>query len=141
MNVEVNYLAVFLAALSSMVVGSIWYAPGVFGKTWAKLAKVEIGKKVPAADMAILLGTAFLLSLITAYVLAHVTYLSNSFFGNEFLQDALSTGFWVWLGFNAVRFVTHDMFERRRKKLTLLNIANEFVTIMLMALIIGLMGV
>lgn len=141
MNVEVNYLAVLLAGLSSMVVGSVWYAPGVFGKMWAKLAKVDMDRKVPAADMALLLGTAFLLSLITAFVLAHVTYLSNSFFGNDFLQDALSTGFWVWLGFNAVRFATHDMFETRRKKLTLINIANEFVTIMVMALIIGLMGV
>ena len=33
MDVEVNYLAVLLAAASSMVVGSIWYAKPVFGNT------------------------------------------------------------------------------------------------------------
>lgn len=138
MNVEVNYLAVLLAAMSSMVVGSIWYSMSVFGKSWAKLARVDMSKDVKSSELSVLLASTFVISLITAYVLAHVTHLSNSFFGNSYLQDALTTGFWVWLGFNAVRFATHDMFEGRPKKLTLINIANEFVTIMLMALVIGL---
>lgn len=140
MNVDVNYVAVFLAAVSSMVVGSVWYAQGVFGKAWASLAKVDLGKKVKNSEMVTLLGLTFLAALVTAYVLAHVTALSNAYFKNDFLQDALSTGFWVWLGFTALRFWTHDMFEGRRKKLTLLNVGNEFVTIMLMALVIGLVG-
>ena len=138
MDVEVNYLAVFLAGLSSMAVGSVWYAKSVFGKTWASLAKVDMNRTPKQGEMVWLLGTTFIISLVTAYVLAHVTFLSNHFFQNSFLQDALSTGFWVWLGFTALRFMTHDMFEGRRKKLTLLNIGNEFVTIMVMALIIGL---
>lgn len=141
MDVDVNYLAVFLAAASSMVVGSVWYAKSVFGGTWAKLAKVDMSKKIEPTKMAWLMGSVFLASLVTAYVLAHVTYLSNQFFGNDFLQDALMTGFWLWLGFTAARIYTHDAFEGRRKKLTLLNFGNELVTIMLMALIIGVMGV
>lgn len=141
MEVAVNYFAVFLAAGSSMVVGGIWYAQGVFGKTWAKLAKVDLKKKIDNKKMALLMGSVFVASLITAYVLAHVTYLSNQFFGNSFLHDALMTGFWLWLAFTAARIYTHDAFEGRRKKLTLLNFGNEFVTIMVMALIIGAMGV
>jgi hypothetical protein len=140
MEAEINYLAVLLAGVSSMVVGSIWYAKGVFGNTWAKLAKVDMSKQVSSGEMAKLMGLTFLASLVTAYVLAHVSYLSNQFFRNDFLQDALTTGFWVWLGFTAMRFWTHDMFEGRRKKLTLLNAGNEFVTVMVMALVIGLIG-
>lgn len=141
MDVSVNYWAVLLAAASSMVVGSIWYAQGVFGTVWGKLAKVDMNKKTSSSELTVLLGLTFLASLVTAYVLAHVTFLSNQFFGNNYLQDALSTAFWVWLGFTALRFFTHDLFEGRRKKLTLLNIGNEFTTIMVMALIIGSMGV
>lgn len=140
MQVEINYLAVLLAGVSSMVVGSIWYARGVFGNTWAKLAKVDLNKPTDSGKMATIMGLTFLASLVTAYVLAHVSYLSNQFYGNDFLQDALTTGFWVWLGFTALRFWTHDMFEGRRKKLTLLNAGNEFTTIMVMALVIGLVG-
>lgn len=141
MNVEVNYLAVFLAGVSSMVVGSIWYARSVFGNTWGKLAKVKMDNDYSGSQMGLLLGKTFLASLVTAYVLAHVSYLSNQFFQNDFLQDAVTTAFWVWLGFTALRFWTHDMFEGRPGKLTMLNISNELVTLLVMGIVIGLFGV
>lgn len=139
MEVQVNYLAVFLAMLSSMVVGSVWYARKVFGNTWAKLAKIDMDKDRGSVFKPI--ATTVVVSLITAYVLAHVAYLSNHFFENSFLQDSLMTAFWMWLGFTAARFITHDAFEGRPVKLTVLNIGNEFVTIMAMGLVIGLFGV
>jgi len=139
--VEVNYVAVLFAALSTMLVGSVWYTPAVFGKVWMKLAKVKSDKKMTGIQTTKLFGLTFLAALVSAYVLAHVTYLSNQFFGNTFLQDALSTGFWLWFGFTVARMLTHDLFEGRPGKLTLLNLGNEFVTVMVMALIIGLMGV
>ena len=139
--VEVNYVAVLFAALSTMLVGSVWYTPAVFGKVWMKLAKVKSDKKMTGAQMTKLFGLTFLAALVSAYVLAHVAYLSNQFFGNTFLQDTLSTGFWLWFGFTVARILTHDLFEGRPGKLTVLNLGNEFVTVMVMALIIGLMGV
>lgn len=139
MDVGVNYLAVFLAALSSMVVGSIWYAPKVFGTAWMKSAGLTEEKMRKGGMMPMV--WAFVLSLLTAYVLAHVTFLSNQFFGNSFLQDALSTAFWVWLGFVVTRIMTHNLFELKPAKLNLLALGNEFVTIMLMGLVIGLLGV
>jgi len=139
MEVNVNYLAVFLAAVTSMVVGSVWYAPGVLGTTWARLAKVNMKRQPGKYEMVRLLGTTFIISLVTAYVLAHVIFLSNNFFQNNYLQDALTTAFWLWLGINAVRFWTHDMFESRPGKLTLITVSNELVTLMVMALVIGLL--
>lgn len=141
MNVEINALAVFLAAASSMVVGAIWYSKSVFGTVWGKLAGVKMDRAPKASEMAWLMGTTFIASLVLAYVLAHVAYLSNQFFHNSFMHDALSTGFWLWLGLVVTRLYVHDAFEGRRKKLTFLNISHEFVTIMVMALIIGSMGI
>lgn len=140
MDVSVNFLAVLLAALSTMVVGSIWYAQGVFGKTWGKLAGVDMSKPPKSGEMVWLMGSTFVASLVTAYVLAHVAFLSNQFFQNEFWQDALTTAFWLWLGFIATRIYVHDAFEGRRKKLSVLNAAHELVTVLVMGLIIGLMG-
>lgn len=139
MEVQINYIAVVLAMLSSLVVGSIWYARAVFGNTWIKLAKIDMKKNSGSVFKPI--AITMLVSLITAFVLAHVTYLSNQFFENSFLQDALMTSLWMWLGFTAARFITHDAFEGRPEKLTALNLGNEFVTIMIMGLIIGLFGV
>jgi ABC-type Fe3+ transport system permease subunit len=136
MEVQVSWLAVVLAALSTMVVGSVWYMPKAFGNTWMKLAKVDPKKADNSATKAIIV--TLIVSFISAYVLAHVIYLANSFFGNSLLQDALTTAFWAWLGFTAARFITHDAFEGRPIKLTALNVAHEFVTFMVMGLVIGL---
>jgi hypothetical protein len=139
MSVEINYLAVLLAAMSSMVVGSLWYMPATFGNTWQKLSKVKMvdRSKMAPGQMIWIYGSVFVASLVTAYVLAHVTFLANKFFGNSFMSDALQTAFWLWLGFTAARLYVHDTFEMRRKKLTLLNAAHELVTVLVMALIIG----
>ena len=134
MDVQINLWAVIAATLSSMVVGSVWYAQGVFGKQWAKLAKVDMNK---GGNVAVPIITTLIVSFLTAYVLAHVTYLAHDFFKNSFLQDALTTAFWLWLGITAARFITHDAFEGRPPKLTILNVSHEFVTFMVLALIIG----
>jgi len=139
MEVEVNYWAVVAATVSSLVVGSMWYSRSVFGNMWIKLAKVDMKKNSKNAYVPIVV--TMVVSVITAYVLAHVTYLSNQFFHHSFMQDALTTAFWVWLGFTAARIITHDAFEGRPAKLTLLTVSHEFVTIMLMGAIIGWFGV
>lgn len=136
MEVQINMLAVALATLSSMVVGAVWYAPQAFGNKWLKL----IGKK--PKDMKSGAGPMLLtlvVSFFTAYVLAHVTFLSNHFFQNSFIHDAMMTGLWLWLGFVAARIVTHDAFEMRPRALTLMTISHEFLTVMVMAIIIGLL--
>ena len=138
MDVQVNIWAVVLAMVSSMIVGTIWYAQSVFGKTWAKLAKVNTSKKMSAFKP---IAITVVVSLITAYVLAHVAFLSNQHFHNSFMQDAITTAFWLWLGLTAARFITHDAFEGRPAMLTVLNCAHEFVTIMVMGVVIGWMGV
>lgn len=138
MEVEVNWLAVLLATASTMVVGSIWYTPKVFGNVWMKLAKID-RKKAEANGMKPILIT-IVVSFISAYVLAHVAYLVNAYYANSFLYDTLMTGFWLWLGFIAARMITHDAFEGRPAKLTVLNVVHEFVTVLVMALIIGLMA-
>lgn len=141
MEVDVNYLAVLLAAVSSLVVGAVWYTPRVFGTYWMKAAKVTMNRKMTPADNIRLFGLTFIASLVMAYVLAHVTFLSNQFFGGSFFASALSTAFWLWLGFTAVRFLTHDLFEGRPMKLTLVTVGNELATVLLMAVVIGLLGV
>jgi hypothetical protein len=135
MEVHVNWLAIVLATLSTMVVGSVWYARSVFGNTWIKLARLDTKKM---ADPKKAIGLTLVASFVTAYVLAHVAYLAHSFFGNSFLVDALETSLWVWLGFTACRVMTHDLFENRPLALTLMTVGHEFVTFLVMGLIIGL---
>ena len=45
---NINFLALLLAALSTLVVGFIWYNPKVFGNIWMKeagLTEIKFGEK------------------------------------------------------------------------------------------------
>jgi len=137
-EVNINWLAVIAAALTGMLVGAVWYSKTGFLKTWLQLTKLD-EKKLKQSGAGKEIAVSFVLALLTAYVLAHVTFLANAFFHNSFLFDALTTSLWLWLGLIAARFITHDLFERRPGKLTLLTISFELVTLLAMGLIIGIM--
>ena len=38
-QIDINFLAVLVATIVSMVLGALWYSPILFGKLWAKLSK------------------------------------------------------------------------------------------------------
>lgn len=136
MEVAINWWGVILATLSTLVVGSVWYTKKVFGNSWVKLiGKTE--KQLAEGGVRPIIVTV-IVSLVTAYVLAHVAFLSHKFFNNSWLQDSLTTAFWLWLGFVAARMITHDAFEHRPWRLTLMNTMHELVTLLVMGLIIGL---
>jgi hypothetical protein len=136
---EINIWAVLLATLSSMVVGSIWYTPKVFGNYWMRVAQVTPSGNSKDAVKPILI--TLLVSFVTAVVLAGAAALSQHFYGGNFLANTLITAVILWAGFTASRFITHDAFEGRPAGLTLLNCVHELVTLLVMALIIGLFGI
>lgn len=136
MDVQVNYLAVFLAAMFSMAVGFVWYAKPVFGNRWIKL--VGLNEKQQQEGAVVAIAGSFILALLTAYIIAHVTYISQAFYGVSFLSAGITTAFWLWLGIAMTTIVTHSLFEQRRKKLILLTVANQLVTFLAMGVIIGL---
>jgi hypothetical protein len=136
---EINIWAVLLATLSSMVVGSVWYTPKVFGNYWMKVAKVSPSGDAKDAVKPILI--TLVVSFVSALVLAGSAAISQHFYGGNFLANTLITAVILWAGFTAARFITHDAFEGRPAGLTVLNCAHELVTLVVMGLIIGLFGI
>ncbi|CAH0123190.1 DUF1761 domain-containing protein [Microbacterium sp. Bi121] len=132
---EINYWAVLLAMLSSMVVGSLWYTTKLFGTRWAKLANVDTDR--PGASAVWPIITTVIVSFVTAWVLAGASAIAWHFYGRSFLWGTIVTAILLWAGFTAARFITHDAFEGRPTALTTMNIAHELVTVVIMAVIIG----
>lgn len=132
---EINYIAVVLATLSSMLVGTIWYSPRVFGNYWMKAAAVTPSGKASDALRPILVTVV--VSFITALVLAGAAFIAFDFYGGSFFVNTVFTSIILWAGFTAARFITHDQFDGRPNGLTALNISHELVTLVIMAVIIG----
>ena len=132
---DINYFAVILATLSSMIVGSIWYTPKVFGNYWMRAANVTPSGKASDAVRPIVITV--IVSFVTAWVLAGAAFISWDFYGGSFFVNTLVTALILWAGFTAARFIAHDAFDGRPTGLTVLNVAHELVTIVIMAIIIG----
>lgn len=60
-------VAVAVAALSSFVVGGVWYGP-LFGKAWMRASGID-EEKAAQANMAKVMGLSFTLQLVAAAVL------------------------------------------------------------------------
>lgn len=137
MELTLNWLAIGLATLSSMVVGTIWYLPKVFGNRWQALTGKDPNN--PTSKAAAYGGT-FVASAITAIALAIAIEVAGAAFGGSFLVVALVAGAVLWAGFTSARILVHELFESRDLRIWVITAAYELVTILLMAAIIGVFG-
>ncbi len=136
MDVQVNLLGVLVAGLSSMVIGTFYYADSAFGSEWMKLAKID--KKHFQKQMPRLMPWIFVGALVTAYVVAYFAFLYHSFFGDSWLAASLSTSLILWLGLSATTLFIHDAMDQRRRMLTVISMANRLLSLLAMGAIIGL---
>jgi len=132
----INYLAVLVAAVASVVLGFVWYGP-LFGKTWAQLMGFDKKKMAEAKKKGMPKQTWVLMilgTLVTSYVLAHfVDYLDA-----VNVAGALQAGFWLWLGFIVPVQLGMVLWEGKPWKLYFLNAAYYLVNLSVMATILAL---
>lgn len=139
--VEVNFLAVIIAAVASMVLGFIYYHPSVLGKPWMKeMGYTKDSLKEAQKKMGKMYAISAVLAVITAYVLSHVMALSSAFFGAAGVMTGVTTGFWMWVGFIAPVQYTEVMFGGKSNKLFALNTGYQLASIILMGIVIGILG-
>jgi Protein of unknown function (DUF1761) len=135
MKVDINFWAVLLAGISSMIVGMIYYADQVFGKEWKKLAKIDTKKF--DKEMPKTMPVVFVAALIMAYVLAYVTFLYHNFFQNTWLGAGVITSLILWLGVSATTTYIHGSLEQRPRMLSVISLGNRLLSMLAMGLIIG----
>lgn len=138
MNPDVNFVAVLLAAVASMILGFLWYSQSMFGRKWmALMGYTEKDLKKEQQSMGPLYGLSFLGALVMAYVLSHVSSLSSAYFGNSFSSAALSSAFWMWLGFVATVQMTDTIFGSKKWGLYKINTLYQLASLLVMALVLG----
>jgi len=92
-----NFLAVGVSAISSFILGGLWYSPLLFGKVWMRETGIteETSKN---RNMAKIFGLAFIASLIIAFNLAMFLG-GNSTLGTGVLYGFLAGFGWVAMSF------------------------------------------
>ena len=80
---QINFLAVLVAALVPMVMGFIWYNPKVLGNAWMQAAGLN-EEKLKGGNMAVVFIVSFLLSFLLAFfiqsMVIHQFHIASVFF-------------------------------------------------------------
>lgn len=135
MEFGINYFAVLVAAIASMVIGSVWYGP-LFGKMFIeemgmnKLSPEEQERMRKSMTKAYVLQ--FLASLVMFFVLAWYVVTSV----HTGVMGGVANAFGLWLGF-VVPLALGNALWGGKMSLFWLNIGNMFVTLLTAGAIIG----
>jgi hypothetical protein len=132
-------LAVLLAAVSSMVVGTVWFQPRVFGDRWQAITGKNPSR--PRNPVGTYIGS-FVSAAVTATVLWAATAVVAAAMGDgdgtSPLLIALVTATVLWAGFTAAPTAVHYLFEGRGVRLFAINSLHQLATALVMAVIVGL---
>lgn len=124
---SLNWLAVFVAALSTFLIGGIWYA--VFEKGWMdanNFTKDYLLKR----NMALVFGLSFLLAFVMALNLV-------LFIGDGDVAFVAIAGFLAGFGWVALGIAIISLFENRSLKYILINGGYMVVSFTVMGIILG----
>lgn len=128
---QINWLAVVAAALSTFMVGGLWYSPILFGKVWLK-ANGFTEAQAQSFNKARAFGGALFLSLVMSANLA------------MFLADPTTTILWgitagalAGIGWAAAGLAVVALFENRSWSYILVNGGYLIVSFVLMGAILG----
>ena len=133
--VNINYLAVLVAAIVGFFVGYLWYSNALFGKMWRDLMGFDEKKMKQAMKkgMGKTMTIGFLSTLLMSYILAHFI----SYVQAQTAIDGILAGLWIWIGFVATIMIGMVMYEGKPMKLYCINSLYWLVTLCVMGAILA----
>jgi len=130
-HVDINYLAVIVCAIISMIVGALWYGP-LFGKEWMKLAgftEEDLKKGFnPAKTYSLAVAAHFFVALIISYFI--------DLFHATTIVDGLRIALTSWVGFVAAPMYVNFLFEKRSVKLLIINTGYNLVLLLIFGIVL-----
>ncbi len=131
MGSSFDYLAVFAAAVSAMLLGALWYSPVLFEKRWRDLTSTS--SDTDTRNPTFVYGSAFILLLAGAAVF-------HAFLGPEpELGFAIGVGLSAGIAWAAGSIWISYLFEGRSKGLYLINGGYHTLQFAIYGLVFGLM--
>jgi hypothetical protein len=127
---DVNYLAVVAAALSSFLLGGVWYSPLLFLKPW----NTAMGRAASSASghPARVFGLSFLFALVSAFVFAVLLGPTPE------LGPAIQLGVTIGVGFVVMSFGINYQFANRSFAALIIDGGYHVGQFVLFGIILGL---
>jgi uncharacterized protein DUF1761 len=133
---SLNLLAILVAAVSTMVVGFLWYSPILFAKPWMREMGYDPDDKAKVQEMQKSAGPAYLGSFIASLVSAFILALFFHWLHVQNLELGLLVAFHVWIGFVATVQLTGVLFMKQSMKLFAINTGYQLACYLAMGAIL-----
>lgn len=131
---DLNWVAVVVATVSSMVIGFLWYSPSLFGRQWEKLSGTKMGGSQKGTSQ------LYLLTTLAAFVLAWAVANLIKMMGVTTLGGGVQAGAILWLGFVASTSLPHYLFSGKPANLYFIDSGFHLVEMAVMGAILASMG-
>src|SRR5262245_35435771 len=128
---QINWLAVLVAAISTFLVGGLWYSPALFGRIWQR-ANGFTEEQVGGFNKARAFGGSFVLALIMSMNLA--MFLADP---KTTLVWGIAAGLLAGAGWVATGLAMTALFENRSWSYIFINSGYYIVSFALMGAILG----
>jgi len=132
---SINIPAVVVAAIATMIIGSLWYGP-IFGKPWAKMMGFDMEDKAAMEEMKKKAKPAYFWTFLGSIVLAIFLSAFGSTLGIAGMGEGLLLGFFAWLGFVATTMLANYLFSQREFKLYLIDSLYHLLNFLVMSAIV-----
>jgi hypothetical protein len=129
-DVDINYVAVVVAALVPMFLGALWYSTALFARPWMK-AVDRTQQELKGAQLGYVISA--LGALLMSYALARIDRWAEV----DDLWNGGLVGLLVWVGFVATVLAVTTYFSGRSLKLWLINAGYQLVALVLVGAIHG----
>jgi hypothetical protein len=132
---SINWLAVVICVVVSMISGTLWYNPKTFFPVWWKgIGKTgEPGMGGGDSSMGLTWGLVVLGSIVQ--VIFFAVFLNA--LGANTLASGVSTGFWLWLGFIAPTYLVNKLFADQFPKVWAIEVGNHLLNFLIFGAILG----
>ena len=129
---SINWLAVVVCVVVSMISGSLWYNPKTLYSAWRQ----AIGKSESDAPGTQNMGMVWGLTILSSFVQAVSVALMVNTMGSKSLGSGALAGFMLWLGFVATTSLTNKLFAGQLK-VWVIEAGNHLVNFLLFGAILG----
>jgi hypothetical protein len=134
MHVEINYLAVMVAAFVYFASGALWYSPAFLGTQWMSAAGFD-DEKIKAAKKGA--WKSYIITLLAAVVISYGLARVEGYMQVDTFVGGMHTGFWSWFCYVVTTMIINNSFENRPLKLFLINSGYHLYGFIVMAVILA----
>ena len=129
-HVDINYVAVVVAAIVPMALGALWYSPALFARPWMR-AVGRTEEELTGAQLGYLISAVG--AVLMSYALARIVRWAEV----DDLWNGALVGLLVWLGFVASVLAVTTYFGGRPRQLWFINAGYQLVALVLVGAIHG----